>query len=152
MPGLTQAAARRLRLRYPASATLADLVRSLLTLTTCVWFSLLLCGCSSERSGDLTTQRMIEEAIDLEKRGRALEDLSGSIPEIHFRYLDRVNTSNEAIHFLPNDSMRRASAMIAAWALNESYVPRDFLRSTAQAALIARKFPSELIDSVFLRR
>ena len=94
----------------------------------------------------------VDEALDLLLRGQPFDALPGSIPEIYFRYVDRVNPANkEADDFVPADSMRRAAAILAAYSVRRNYVPRDFVRSLAERELAKFDFPKDLIRPVIER-
>src|ERR1700722_12579631 len=77
----------------------------------------------------------IKKAVQLGS-GVSLDGLPTSIPNVYFQYLSAVNpTDRAADNFMPNDEMLRAAEQLGGLAIEDGFVPREFLKSRARVEL-----------------
>lgn len=103
---------------------------------------------SSQASGPIATditpllaRLFVEAALDQLRAGKTLDDIPASIPELYFRYLDRLNP-DLASSAITADDQRKAAVLLAGLATATDFVPRDFSRAAATSAL-SSAFPKE---------
>jgi hypothetical protein len=91
----------------------------------------------------------VEEAIRLVDSGRSLDDLPVSLPDVYFRYLERVNPKDPGVrNFMPSDDFLRASMLVAKLALGEDFVPKEFFRDDTRALLVENGWKDEKLDPI----
>jgi hypothetical protein len=78
----------------------------------------------------------VEQAVQLVEDGRALEELPVSLPEVYFLHLRRVNPQDPSLpNYLHNDRMIKIAKVLGRVALEPNFIPKEFSRSQALAAL-----------------
>jgi photosystem II stability/assembly factor-like uncharacterized protein len=85
----------------------------------------------------LVVRLFVEQAARLIQTGQALDNLPLSLPEVYFRHLRQVNPEDTSVpHYLDGDRMLRISKVLAKMAIGENFVPKEFSRQQAIAALV----------------
>jgi len=86
----------------------------------------------------LPVRLFVEQAVQLVDDGRALDELPASLPEVYFLHLRRVNPQDPSLpHYLHNDRMIKIAKILGRLALEPNFIPKEFSRAQALAALKA---------------
>jgi photosystem II stability/assembly factor-like uncharacterized protein len=84
----------------------------------------------------LPVRLFVEEAVRLVREAKGLDDLPISLPEVYFRHLRRVNPDDPSVqHFLDGDRMLKVAKLLAKVAIGRDFIPREFRKEEATAAL-----------------
>ena len=84
----------------------------------------------------LPVRMFVEQAVQLVREGRTLEELPVSLPDIFLFHLRRVNPQELGVeHFIDNDAMVEVTKALAKVALGEDYFPKEFTRKSALNAV-----------------
>jgi hypothetical protein len=84
----------------------------------------------------LPVKLFVEQAVALVREGKSIDDLPVSLPEVYFRHLRLVNPQDPALpHYIHNDRMVKVAKTLAKTALGANFIPKEFTRSAALAAL-----------------
>ncbi len=95
----------------------------------------------------LLVKLYVDRAVEAKRAGASLDDLPGSIPDLHFAYLRHVNPQDlGAANRLSNEAMLRAAESLGVLSLGDDFVPKEFLKSKARTTLgdLDRDDPSKL--------
>jgi hypothetical protein len=86
----------------------------------------------------LPVRLFVEESIRLLNIGHSLDELPATLPDVYFRYLERVNPADSTVkNFMTNDDFLRASMALAKLALGEDFIPKEFFKDEARETLRA---------------
>jgi hypothetical protein len=84
----------------------------------------------------LPVRLFVEQAVQLVRDGKGLNELPVSLPEVYFRHLRMVNPQDPTVtHFTDNDRMLKIAKVLGKVALGKDYIPREFSRQEAIGAL-----------------
>ena len=86
----------------------------------------------------LPVRLFVEQAVSAVRAGKGIDDLPTSLPEVYFRYLRMVNPQDSGTaHYIEGDRMMRAAKILGRVAVGDDFIPKEFTRDAAVAALVA---------------
>jgi hypothetical protein len=86
----------------------------------------------------LVVRLFVEQAVRLLQAGKTLDQLPLSLPDVYFQHLRQVNPTDPSVpHFLDVDRMLSAAKLLGKLALGQDYIPKEFSKEQAIAALAA---------------
>lgn len=86
----------------------------------------------------LVVRLFVEQAVRLLQSGKTLDNLPLSLPDVYFRHLRQVNPDDPSVpHFLDGDRMLSVSKLLGKLAIGQDFIPKEFSKQQAVAALVA---------------
>ena len=86
--------------------------------------------------GPLPVRLFVEQAVELIRKGKGLDDMPLSLPEIFAESLRQVNPDDpKAQHYLEVNRMLKVAKVVAKLSLGADYIPKEITRDAAILAI-----------------
>jgi GTPase SAR1 family protein len=84
----------------------------------------------------LPVRLFVEQAVELIRKGKGIDDIPISLPEIFAENLRQVNPDDpKALHFLEVNRMLKVAKLVAKLSLGADYIPKEITRDAAILAI-----------------
>jgi photosystem II stability/assembly factor-like uncharacterized protein len=99
----------------------------------------------------LPVRLFVEQAVQLVRESKSLDDLPSSLPEVYLRQIRIVNPQNSGLpNFFPDDPLLEIAQALAKISLRRDFIPKEFSRSEATKIIGEPKYNSDPLQRLVL--